>query len=92
MPLRPNWRPAGGHGETQHPGRAGATGEAPIENRRPDIVHSSLYLPRSVYEALRKIAYDERVKIHDLVMEGIGAALWRRGYPSIETLKAGKKR
>jgi hypothetical protein len=29
-----------------------------------------LYLPESVYEALRKIAFDERVKIHDLVLEG----------------------
>jgi hypothetical protein len=43
-----------------------------------------------VYEALRKIAYDERVKIHDVVIEGIDAALRRRGYPSIDNLK-GKK-
>ena len=31
------------------------------------------------------------VKIHDLVLEGIDAALRRRGYPSVESLKAGKK-
>ena len=43
------------------------------------IVHSSLYLPEPVYEALRKIAFEER-------------ALRRRGYPSIEGVKAGKKR
>jgi hypothetical protein len=59
---------------------------------RSSIVHSSLYLPEPVYEALRKIAFDERVKIHDLVLEGIDAALRRRGYPSVESLKAGKKR
>jgi hypothetical protein len=35
---------------------------------------------------------DERVKIHDVVIEGIDAVLKRRGYPSIESLKAGKKR
>jgi hypothetical protein len=51
-----------------------------------------LYLPEPVYEALRKIAFDERAKIHDIVLEGIDAALRRRGYPSVESLKAGKKR
>jgi hypothetical protein len=56
---------------------------------RPPVIHSSLYLPESVYEALRKIAFDERAKIHDLVMEGIDAVLRRRGYPSIDTLKSG---
>jgi hypothetical protein len=55
-------------------------------------VHTSLHLPGPVYEALRKIAYDERIKIHDVVIEGIDAALKRRGYPSVEILKAGKKR
>jgi hypothetical protein len=49
-------------------------------------------MPEPVYEALRKIAFDERVKIHDLVLEGIDAALRRRKYPSIENLKAGKGR
>jgi hypothetical protein len=47
---------------------------------RPDIVHSSLYLPERVYEALREAAFHERCKIHDLVMEGIGLALRKRGY------------
>jgi hypothetical protein len=72
--------------------RAGASGAARKPSDKPAIVHSSLYLPEAVYEALRKIAYDERLKIHDLVLEGIDAALRRRGYPSIESLKAGKKR
>jgi len=54
-------------------------------------VHTSLYLPEPVHDALRKIAYEERIKIHDLVMEGIDAALKRRGYPSIQNLKIGKK-
>jgi hypothetical protein len=56
------------------------------------IVHSSLYLPEPVYEALRKIAFEERLKIHDVVLEGIDIALRRRGYPLIEALKVGKKR
>jgi len=59
---------------------------------RPAVVHSSIYLSEPVYEALRKIAFEERLKIHDIVLEGIEAALRRRGYPSMENLKAGKKR
>jgi hypothetical protein len=50
-----------------------------------------LYLPEPVYEALRKIAFGERVKIHDLAMEGIDAVLRKRGYPSAESLKARKR-
>jgi hypothetical protein len=59
---------------------------------RPSIVHSSLYLPEPVYEALRRIAFEERLKIHDVVLEGIDEVLRRRGYPSVEALKARKKR
>ena len=70
----------------------GATGVVRRQPERPSIVHSSLYLPEPVYEALRKIAFEERLKIHDIVLEGIDAALRRRGYPSVESLKAGKKR
>jgi hypothetical protein len=71
--------------------RVQATSAARTPTERSSIVHSSLYLPEPVHEALRKIAFEERVKIHDLVLEGIDAALRRRGYPSVENLKAGKK-
>jgi hypothetical protein len=63
-----------------------------VEPERPAVVHSSLYLPEPVYEALRTIAFDERVKIHDLAIEGIDAVLRRRGLPAVDALKAGKKR
>jgi hypothetical protein len=72
--------------------RIAATGAARTPSERPSVVHSSLYLPEPVYEVLRKIAFDERVKIHDVVLEGVDLALQRRGYPSVESLKAGKKR
>ena len=65
--------------------------QPPGRRPRPDVVHSSLYLPEAVYEALRESAFKERCKIHDLVMQGIEMALKKRGYPSIEDLKAGKK-
>jgi hypothetical protein len=72
--------------------RRDATSVARKQPERPSVVHSSLYLPEPVYEALRKIAFEERVKIHDVVLEGIDAALRRRGYSSIEDLKARRKR
>ena len=59
---------------------------------RPDVVHSSLYLPEAVHEALREAAFHERCKIHDIIMQGIDTALRKRGYPPLEGLKAGKKR
>ena len=71
---------------------AGVTGAARKQTERPSTVHSSLYLPEPVYEALRKIAFEEHLKIHDVVLEGIDIALRRHGYPSIEDLKAGKIR
>jgi hypothetical protein len=80
--------------DRQRASRSAARASAGLKTDRepPAIVHSSIYLPGAVYEALRKVAFDERLKIHDLVMEGIEAALRRRGYPSLESLKAGKKR
>ncbi len=72
--------------------RIGATSAARTPTERPSIVHSSLYLPEPVYEALRKIAFEERLKIHDLVLEGIDTMLRRRGYPSIDSLRSTSKR
>jgi hypothetical protein len=74
------------------PTASSASREPAVRRPRSDIVHSSLYLPDGVYEALREIAFRERVKIHDLVMQGIDTALKKRGYPSIDDLKTGKKR
>jgi len=69
-----------------------ATSEAAGRRPRPDVVHSSLYLPEAVHEALREAAFHERCKIHDIIMQGIDMALRKRGYRSVEDLKAGKRR
>jgi len=69
-----------------------ATSEAAGRRPRPDVVHSSLYLPEAVHEALREAAFHERCKIHDIIMQGIDMALRKRGYRSVEELKAGKRR
>jgi len=54
---------------------------------RPDIKHTSVYLPEAAYEALRQVAFDERCKIHDLLMEGVELALKKRGYPKLADMK-----
>jgi hypothetical protein len=54
---------------------------------RPDIKHTSVYLPVAAYEALRQVAFDERRKIHDLLMEGVELALKKRGYPALAEMK-----
>ena len=55
---------------------------------RPDIKHTSVYLPEAAYEALRQVAFDERRRIHDLLMEGVELALKKRGYPTLADMKA----
>jgi hypothetical protein len=45
-----------------------------------------------VHEPLREATFHERCKIQDIIMQRIDAALRKRGYPSVEDLKAGKRR
>ena len=49
---------------------------------------TSVYLPEAAYEALRQVAFDERRKIHDLLMEGVELALKKHGYPALAEMKA----
>jgi hypothetical protein len=48
-------------------GRAHSPSAAKPQGRqpRPGIVHSSLYLPMATHEALREVAFRERIKMHD---------------------------
>ena len=61
------------------PRAATAQGKPAGRQGRPGIVHTSVYLPEGVYEALREAAFRERCKIHDIVLEGIEMALRKRG-------------
>ncbi len=63
---------------TPSPSRSGLA-RPPGRKPRPGIVHTSLYLPEALYEGLREAAFRERRKIHDIVLEGIGLALRKRG-------------
>jgi len=46
----------------------------------------SVYLEPEVYDRLRDIAHEERIKLHSLVLEAIDLLLKRRGQPSIKEL------
>jgi hypothetical protein len=46
----------------------------------PDLVRSSIYLSRAAHDRLREIAFAERKKIHDLIVEGIDQVIATRGH------------
>lgn len=58
---------------------------------RPEVVHTSVYLPREVHRRLREIAFTRDVKVHDVIMEGIDAALQKHGHPSVDALQVTRK-
>lgn len=57
----------------------------PGEKRK--IVYQTVYLPLLVYEQLRDLAFNERKKQHDLIMEGLDRVFKDRGRKSIAELK-----
>lgn len=59
----------------------------PARAKREGVVHTSIYVPRPVYQKLREIAFTQERKVHDIIMEGIDAALQKYGHPAIGTLK-----
>ncbi|WP_267427219.1 hypothetical protein [Methylobacterium sp. GC_Met_2] len=78
--------------ETAAPAAAEPSPSAPApkpagRRARPDVVHTSVYLPREVHRRLREIAFTRDVKVHDVIMEGIDAALQKHGHPSVASLK-----
>lgn len=56
---------------------------APIVPAKPrrDVQHTSVYIPRTSFERLREIAFHERKKLHDLIMEGVDRVIENRGHP-----------
>lgn len=60
---------------------------SPARRERPEIVHSSVYLPRLVWRALREIALEHDKKVHDLILDGIDSILKRHGRPSVAELR-----
>ena len=74
---------------TSQPSSAGPAKPA-SRQPRPDIVHTSIYLPKAAHEALQEAAFKERCKIHDIIMQGVGMALRKRGYPAMKHDRKGR--
>jgi hypothetical protein len=60
------------------PRRRSATKEATIQQ--------TLYLPPTVHDQLRELAFTERVKMHALILEGLDSVFRKRGLRSIANL------
>lgn len=60
------------------------------EDSKPKVsktIQQTAYLPRPVHEQLRRLAFDERHKMHDYLMEGLDLVFQKRGLPSLNELK-----
>jgi hypothetical protein len=80
--LRPPL-PAGPGEEPAPPAPPPATAAA--SPRRP-VKQQTVYLPLPVYEQLRRLAFEERVKMHGLLMEGLDRVFRDRGLPGLDEL------
>jgi hypothetical protein len=65
-------------------GAAGTTLEA---GNRPGFKQQTAYLPLAVHEQIRRLAFEERAKMHDYILEGLDLVFRKRGLPGIEELK-----
>lgn len=65
--------------------KAAATPKRTINNK--PIKQQTVYLPIPVYEQLRRLAFDEREKMHTLIMEGLDRVFRDRGLRSMAELE-----
>ena len=56
------------------------------EGKRPDVKQQTVYLPIKVHEQLRHLAFEERGKMHDYLMEGLDLVFRSRGLRSLAEL------
>jgi len=59
---------------------------APAAARRRAIRQQTVYLPVPVHEQLRRLAFEERVRMHALLMEGLDRVFRDRGLPGLDEL------
>ena len=62
-----------------------STAPEPPRAKRP-VKQQTVYLPLPVYEQLRRLAFEERVKMHGLLMEGLDRVFRDRGLPGLGEL------
>ncbi len=58
---------------------------------KSDIVKQTVYLPAGVHEQLRLLAFEERRKMHDYLVEGLDRVFKDRGLKPFDELTNSKK-
>ena len=66
---------------------ASAAARMPDAGNRPGFKQQTAYLPLAVHEQLRRLAFEERAKMHDYLLEGLDLVFRKRGLPGVEELK-----
>ena len=76
--------------ETTSQRRDVTTEPAPVvvEQRRPSMPHTSVYLSKPVLRELKRIALEFDRKPHDVLIEGVNLVLAKYGRPSIAELES----
>jgi len=72
------------HAEEAPASTAAGTPEA---GNRPGFKQQTAYLPLAIHEQLRRLAFEERAKMHDYLLEGLDLVFRKRGLPGVEELK-----
>ncbi len=67
------------------------TATAPAPERPAKGFRTSVWFPHELHDVLRKIAFEERKTVTDLLMEGLDSVLKNRGYPSTAELGRGQR-
>ena len=57
------------------------------DGSRPGVKQQPAYLKLPVYEQLRRLAFEERRKMHDYIIEGLDLVFRKRGLPGIEEME-----
>ena len=68
---------------TQDANASSAPQKAAPKRRYEGTYRTTLYIPEAVHEVIRRVAFDHRVKEHDLFLQGIDLMLAQHGQPSI---------
>jgi hypothetical protein len=72
------------------PPAGGGTGAHPRGTLKERAKQLSVYLEPAVHDQLRDIAFTERTKIHQLMLEGLDLLFKNRGARSIQQLTQGR--
>ena len=77
--LRGSRADRGESGVSKKPKTGKAHAANPKGRPQAEIVHTSVYLPRPMWRAIRELAVARDRKAHDIMIEAIAAALERQG-------------